>query len=92
MASPAEVANELSAQANIYARSDRNVERACRDAARMIRQYLAGEHVDGRTWGGLHTRLLDLTATFRSEANACIAYSLDRGLQTLYELRAGVGS
>lgn len=89
MASPAEVANDLTAHANFYAGRDVQVERACRDTAQMIRKHLAGDQVDGRTWGGLHTRLLDLLSRYSSAGLPSIGFSLDRGLQTLYELRRG---
>lgn len=59
MASPAQIANDMSAHAEFWAKRDRDIERACRDAARVIRALLTGEHVDGRTYGGLHRRLLD---------------------------------
>jgi hypothetical protein len=59
MASPAQIANDMSAHADYWAKRDRDIERVCRDAARVIRALLAGDHVDGRTYGGLHMRLLD---------------------------------
>jgi hypothetical protein len=84
-ATPAQVANDLTAQAVYFARRDAHVERACRDAARMIRRHLLGEPVDGRSWGGLHRRLLDLTHRYRGTA---IGGSMERGLDTLFQLRA----
>lgn len=87
-ATPAQIANDLEAQARYFAKRDDRVERACRDAARMIRMLLADEPVDGRTWGGLHTRLLDLTSRSRRYAGTQIDTSMSRGLQCLYELRA----
>lgn len=87
MASPAEVANDMIAQAVFWERRDKRIARTCRDAARMIRVYLAGEPVDGRTWGGLHTRLLDLSGR-TPYGDSRIADSLGRALQTLYVLRA----
>lgn len=88
-APPAQIANDLEAQARFFAKRDDRVEKACRDAARMIRQHLAGEAVDGRTWGGLHTMLLDLTKTKGRYAGTQIDTSMSRGLQCLYQLRAG---
>ena len=87
-ATPAQIANDLEAQARFFAKRDDRVARACRDAARMIRQHLAGEAVDGRTWGGLHTRLLDLTTLKGRYADTQIDTSMSRGLRCLYELRA----
>ena len=87
-ASPAQIANDLEAQARFFAKRDDRVERACRDAARMIRQLLAGEPVDGRTWGGLHTRLMELTRGTGRYAGTQIDKSMSRGLQCLFELRA----
>jgi len=60
MAHPAPVANDMDAHATYWAKRDRAVERACLDAARAIRFLLAGQRLDGRFWGGLHRRLLNL--------------------------------
>lgn len=87
-ATPAQIANDLEAQARFFAKRDDRVARACRDAARMIRRLLVNEQVDGRTWGGLHTRLLDLTTTKGRYAGTQIDTSMSRGLQCLYQLRA----
>jgi hypothetical protein len=57
-ATPAQIANDMAAHATYWAKRDRHIERACSDAARQIRALLAGERVDGRSWGGLHRRLL----------------------------------
>ena len=87
-ATPAQIPNDLEAQAAFFAKRDDRVARACRDAARMIRQLLAGEMVDGRTWGGLHARRTDPTVGSRRYAGTQIDKSMNRGLQCLYELRA----
>lgn len=60
MASPAEIANDMAAQATYWHRRDGKIEAACRDAARNIRAFLSNDQVDGRTYYGLHRRLLDL--------------------------------
>ena len=60
MASPAEIANDMAAQAAYWAKRDRRITNACLDAARVIRAFLSGERVDGRTYYGLHRRLLNL--------------------------------
>ena len=89
-ASPAQVANDLAAQARFWDGRDRHVENVCRDAADAIRKMLAGEQLDGRTWHGLHRRLLDQEARFRSSASTTIWRSLTRGRLTLEALRNGV--
>lgn len=60
MASPAEIANDMAAHATYWAKRDKRVFAACRDAERVIRAYLAGERVDGRTRAGVWRRLLQL--------------------------------
>ena len=87
MASPAEIANDMAASAALWEHRDKRIARTCRDAARMIRAHLAGDPVDGRTWGGLHTRLLDLSGK-TPYGDSRIQDSLGRALQTLYVLRA----
>jgi hypothetical protein len=56
---PAQVANDLAAQAQFWAKRDRDIALLCADAARVIRAYQAGEKVDGRTRARLYGRLLD---------------------------------
>ena len=87
-ATPAQVANDLEAQANYWLGRDKEVSRTCYNAARVIRQRLGGERVDGRTWGGLHRRLLNLELSLRSQSGSQIGKSVSRGLQTLYRLNA----
>lgn len=84
-ASPAQVANDLAAQARFWDRRDDNVAQACRDCARVIRAMLAGDQIDGRTYFGLHRRLLNLEITWRTE-NETLWNSLTRGRQTLETL------
>lgn len=86
-ATPAQVANDLEAQAGYFRKRDQFIADACQDSARMIRKIIAGEPVDGRTWAGLHTRLLNFTASGRGRADTQIAKSLRRGLATLTALR-----
>ena len=85
-ATPAEVANDLEAQAAFFRKRDEDVSRLCRDSARLIREMLAGERIDGRTWGGVHRRLLDRCALRDGETQ--IGKSLARGLGVLTALRA----
>lgn len=93
MATPAEVANDMSAQARFWHGRDGHmpISKTCADAARMIRAHLAGEPVDGRTWGGLHRRLLNLEDTsFTRRYN--IADNLLRARLTLEKLRREAGA
>jgi hypothetical protein len=57
--SPAQVANDLAAQARFWEKRDRDIHALCADAARVIRAYLADERIDGRTRNGVYGRLLD---------------------------------
>jgi hypothetical protein len=59
MASPAQIANDMAAHAAWWAKRDADLARLCRDSARVIRMLISGEKLDGRTYGGLHRRLLD---------------------------------
>ncbi|TMV09832.1 hypothetical protein FGK63_01820 [Ruegeria sediminis] len=87
MASPAEIANDMAAQSVFWARRDKAISKACNDAAVMIRMILADEPVDGRTWYGLHRRMLDLSMS-RRYAHFGIHDNLHRALQALCALRA----
>ena len=87
-ATPAEVANDLAAQGAFFLRRDEDVARACREAARLIRQHLAGEKVDGRTWYGHQDRMMRLDAMLSRQPDTQIAKSISRGLKTLRDLRA----
>lgn len=91
MASPAQVANDMAAQATFWEKRDKRIGAACRDAARVIRDYLADKQVDGRTYGGLHRRLLDLSQN-RRYASFGIADNLDRALRTLQVLHTAAGA
>lgn len=57
-ATPAQIANDMAAHAIYWDKRDRQIAKVCSDAAAQIRALQAGEHVDGRSWGGLHRRLL----------------------------------
>ncbi|MBP0483953.1 hypothetical protein J5474_15845 [Sagittula sp. M10.9X] len=52
----------MAAHGQYWDKRDRRIALACRQAASLIRAFLAGERVDGRTYGGLHARLLRLEA------------------------------
>lgn len=87
MASPAQIANDLAAQATFWTRRDGDVARVCRDAARLIRAMLAGQPVDGRTYAGVQARLLSNGARY-GRSNETIYWSLHRASETLMALRA----
>lgn len=59
MATPAQIANDMAAHAEFWAKRDKDIAGVCRDAARVIRAFLAGGRVDGRTYYGVQKRLLD---------------------------------
>ena len=84
-ATPAQVANDLAAQAKYWDGRDNHVSRACHQCARLIRAMLAGDPVDGRTYGGLHRRLLALEISWCGR-NETIWNSLRRGRLTLEAL------
>jgi hypothetical protein len=63
-----------------------SISATCSDAARLIRAHLAGEPVDGRTWGGLHRRLLKLEDSSFARRHS-IADNLLRARLTLEKLR-----
>ena len=89
MASAAEIANDMSAHAVYWQKRDRRIFQACNETARVIRMYLDEKQVDGRTFGLLHRRLLDLTLSSTTE-RFMAAPNFDRALQTLFALRAQV--
>lgn len=87
MATAAQIANDLAAQAAFWTRRDAHVAGVCRDAARLIRAMLAGQPVDGRTYAGVQARLMSNGARYRT-SNETIAWSLQRASEALMHLRA----
>lgn len=85
-ATPAQIANDLAAQAQFWQRRDDHAARACRDCSRLIRAMIAGEAVDGRTYHGLYGRLMNLETTWRSRDDR-LWNSLARGRLTLETLK-----
>lgn len=85
-ATPAQVANDLMIQAQYFAKSDAQVSQACRDCARLIRAFLAGEKVDGRTYCGVETRMCAMWQRYAKAPGTQIGKSVFRGLNTLQEL------
>lgn len=59
MATPAQIANDMAAHAQYWAKRDKNIEHLCRDAERVLRALIAGKQVDGRTFYGVERRLVD---------------------------------
>lgn len=82
-ATPAQVANDLVLQAEYVAKRDAQAASACRDCARMIRAFLAGEKVDRLDHGDVHLRLTHQLDRFRNRHDTQIGKSLRRGLATL---------
>lgn len=90
-ATPAQVANDLEAQATFWRKRDDDIAKACLDAAHMIRLLLARRPVDGRSWTGLHRRLLNLMSFGPHDARSGANRSLQRGLDTLTAMRREAG-
>lgn len=90
MATPAQVANDMAAQAAYWTGRDREVARTCLDAARVIRELLATKPVDGRTLHGLNRRLLTLEGNANASQNDRLYASLSRARAVIGEL-AGWG-
>ncbi|NCM96138.1 MAG: hypothetical protein GW948_02140 [Rhodobacterales bacterium] len=87
MASPAEVANDMAAQARYWDRRDPWIEATCRNAASVIRAYLSGEKVDGRTLRGCLDRLFRIESTVRHQSKPHTYNSLVRARETIINLR-----
>lgn len=90
MATPAEVANDMAAHARYWQKRDAAIFRVCEDASRLIRMYLDGQKVDGRTYGGLHRRLLDQALRLRRAPYQGVP-DLDRARAVLERLRSEAG-
>ena len=85
-ATPAQVLNDMRAQARFYERRDKHLHAICSDAASVIGDLLEGKLVDGRRWGGLHGRLLRVEMSRRSQP---IGWNIPRARLTLEALRRG---
>ena len=87
-ATPAQVANDLAAQALWWGKRDADIARACDDGARLIRRLMAGESVDGRTLHGIKARMENLERLYeKRQVVNNPSHSLWRGLQRIEELR-----
>ena len=82
-ATPAQVANDLDAQAAFFDRRESGLAAACRDCARAIRAMLNDCKIDGRTYTGVHTRMMNMQTRYRGRPDTQIAKSISRGLCAL---------
>lgn len=82
-ASPAQVANDLHAQAAFFDRREADLAQACRDCARAILTILHDGRIDGRAYTGVHTRMMNMEVRYRGRPDTQIAKSISRGLRTL---------
>lgn len=89
MASPAQIANDMDARARFWRGRDADTCRACQDAARMIRQDLAGQRIDGRAMAGILTRLSRLTRYWILQGNVDTSRSLERAASLLQDIKVG---
>lgn len=87
MASHGQIANDMAAWASFFAKRDKKIAATCRDAARVIRAYLAGESVDGRTVTGVITRLDTLGMSHQTHRHFGLPQSAERAAGCLRELR-----
>lgn len=89
-ATPAQVANDLDAQAAFFAKREADLAAACRDCARAIRAMLNDGKIDGRTYGGVQQRMLNMDSRYRNRAETQIAKSISRGLSTLVKVHGQI--
>lgn len=89
-ATPAEVANDLAAQARFFVKCDDGLARLCKDGARLIRAMLAKERLDSRIYSDVVSRLATYIALHGGmpERETQITKSLRRAIETLQTLRA----
>ena len=85
-ATPAQVANDLDAQAAFFAKREADLAAACRDCARAIRAMLNDGKIDGRTYGSIHQRMWNMDHRYLNRAETQIAKSISRGLSTLVQV------
>ena len=86
---PAQVANDLDAQADFFRRRDDRVERACRDTAKAIRTMLAGEHMGSKACADIEARLIDAIDRHRHQPTSQIHKLMSRAVSTLQHMRSG---
>ncbi|WP_425072574.1 hypothetical protein [Sagittula sp. S175] len=89
MATPAQIANDMTAHATFWAkRGDDRVAKACREAAAQIRDELDGVGADWRSWNHLNRTLLEL-ATDENARHYQGYPNFTRARLCLEELRRG---
>lgn len=88
MASPAQIANDMEAQAAYWTRRHPfDLADACRDAARIIRRFLDNETVDGRTVAGIIGRLERFAGQLGGGYHGMIEESLYRAVHAIRTLQ-----
>lgn len=85
-ATPAQVANDLDAQAAFFDRRESDLAADCRDCACAIRAMLNDCKIDGRTYNGVDQRMMNMEARYRGRPDTQIAKSISRGRSTLQQL------
>lgn len=88
-ATPAQVANDLAAQATFFAKRDDGIVHLCRHSALLIRALIGGQAVDEGLYESVIFRLQRWNSRPRAAVPSQIDKSLDRALVTLTELKAG---
>ena len=88
-ATPAQVANDLAAQATFFAKRDDNIAGLCRDSLWLIRALTGRQAVDEGLYESVIFRLQRWNSRPRAAVPSQIDKSLDRALVTLTELKAG---
>lgn len=86
MATPAQIANDMTAQAAFWHRRDDAISDCCRECAHLIRMHLDEKQVDGRTCQGLVMKMEKLLASAECKPSVCM--SMRRGLECLRSLNA----
>jgi len=89
-ATPAEVANDLAAQARFFVKRNDDIAKLCRDAELLIRAWVAGEVVDDLELSQCMAKLIHLEVWKEPEPgkSSQIYRSLHRALRMLEKLRA----
>lgn len=88
MATPAQVANDMAAQAAYWTGRDREVARTCLEAAQVIRDLLEKKQVDVVTLHGLAGRLLVVQCKADTQRWAQGGGAFARARTTLLELES----
>lgn len=79
-ATPAEVANDLAAQATYFAKRDDDIARLCRDAARLIRGLTGGQQADGLAFGPIYRDVLTRLQTYNGRPRPSVESQIDKSL------------